>query len=471
MAGAAAFAALPGRQPGKKDTSPAAAYEYKPPEPSILFKHVLKPTYGAIVQLYPTWWTPNGITAFGIACTLTASVVVLSFCAQTTTVIAPSADGGARVTTQSADFKSVWNPVPLPASEWQAHQGSASGSFYALGVPASILIVAGILNLVYCLADNTDGMQARRLKLSSPVGEYLDHGLDCVTSLLSTAVLLATAGLPLRIAAVGTIVVAFVTGASHTLNFRQNVFIWGNAIVSVDEAMLGFGIIPILAGYMPWFRDVLFFETGWRVVDVLWIGFLLSQVGMFFDFLKVRRSLYRDRYVLAGAAMAGVFALAAHLHDGGASPDVAAQFTSAFNTAADAFPVLRKSVGLLPLGHGYAHSAADLEALGATRLPFAGALLASVRLVLALALSYPALFLIAFSCCASCLIHVPIVAKCMKSTTANDTPMVFAFVAAGVFCVWPLWGALLAVSLHQLQVMVNIGRIFAKARRDARKQQ
>jgi ethanolaminephosphotransferase len=45
-----------------------------------------------------------------------------------------------------------------------------------------MLIYAGLVLIIYNILDFLDGKQARRLGMSSPLGQLMDHGLDCINS-------------------------------------------------------------------------------------------------------------------------------------------------------------------------------------------------------------------------------------------------------------------------------------------------
>jgi phosphatidylglycerophosphate synthase len=55
--------------------------------------------------------------------------------------------------------------------------------------PAWTYIVLAVGILVYMVMDCMDGAQARRLKLSSPLGQFMDHGLDTVANLIQGYIL------------------------------------------------------------------------------------------------------------------------------------------------------------------------------------------------------------------------------------------------------------------------------------------
>ena len=49
-------------------------------------------------------------------------------------------------------------------------------------VPGWAFAYAGATVLFYVMMDAIDGMQARRTKSSSPLGQLFDHGCDCATT-------------------------------------------------------------------------------------------------------------------------------------------------------------------------------------------------------------------------------------------------------------------------------------------------
>jgi ethanolaminephosphotransferase len=64
-----------------------------------------------------------------------------------------------------------------------------SSSFIMLGfmiknkpIPGYMLVYSGLVLIIYNIMDFLDGKQARRLGMSSPLGQLMDHGLDCINS-------------------------------------------------------------------------------------------------------------------------------------------------------------------------------------------------------------------------------------------------------------------------------------------------
>jgi phosphatidylglycerophosphate synthase len=408
-------------------------YTYKPPEPSFLFKHVLAPTYDRVVLWYPRWWTPNGITVFGILCTLAASCAFLA-------TGQPAAKAPTPLFGDWLNMASFlpgahqWNAAAAAASSDTSKGGTAAaGLFFPVDQDACMLIAVGVLNLVYCLADNTDGRQARRLRLSSPVGEYLDHGLDCVTSLLSVAVTVGCGGLSYGAGAVALMVIAYITNLSHVLNLRRNIFIWGTEWVSVDEAMIGFGVVPIAMGLWPGFRASTIADVGVaavgvpagiaasvRIVDCLFVGFLLSQPGMVLKLTAQMPALPFQPLAVIQAAVLAVLAAAASAHKGGTAPAIAKQLISG--------------------------SALGVPGLG----------------------SYPVIWFATAAFAASAVVHCSIIAKCVAKTAGTDAanagtdklPLIAIAGALYVFWQCPHGGLFLAVAAHTCQALLNVCRLY-----------
>jgi ethanolaminephosphotransferase len=84
-----------------------------------------------------------------------------------------------------------------------------SSSFIMLGfilknkpIPHYMLVYSGLVLIVYNVMDFLDGKQARRLGMSSPLGQLMDHGLDCINStfiILNVLLLTNSMGNSLRV--------------------------------------------------------------------------------------------------------------------------------------------------------------------------------------------------------------------------------------------------------------------------------
>ncbi len=63
--------------------------------------------------------------------------------------------------------------------------------------PRLAALAAALLTFAYCVADSVDGMQARRKGAATPLGDFLDHGLDALPGfLLPLAAIAAYGGTP-----------------------------------------------------------------------------------------------------------------------------------------------------------------------------------------------------------------------------------------------------------------------------------
>lgn len=114
-------------------SSPERSKDYKVEDRELLLPAFQKYLWKPIVPLIPAWIAPNAITIFGALCSIAA---------------VPCAVAG------GAGYLGFWG-------------------------------LSALLLFVYTTADNLDGAHARRTGQASKVGEFLDHGLDG----LSTGVL------------------------------------------------------------------------------------------------------------------------------------------------------------------------------------------------------------------------------------------------------------------------------------------
>ncbi|KEG15174.1 putative ethanolamine phosphotransferase [Trypanosoma grayi] len=383
-----------------------------PPQESYLSEYVLAPVYDRIVLFYPTWWMPNKVTLVGIFSTLLASLLLLTAMPPSTVFEPPFATvvPASLLLDRDEKWRDAAGPSPLCLTMLQPLFSSVFSS------PILMLFVCGLLNAIYCITDNTDGRLARRLGKASFIGEYLDHGLDCVTSLISTSVTMSILGLSFSNIGVTVMFLAFTTVLSHTLHYEENIFVWGNRYVSVDEAMLFFcaaNWVPIL---LPDFATVkvpqallyALLPEAWaqlllpvRLVEVLMIVYWLSHVQVTLGIaFKSCRMLFR----LTSLALC-------------------------FN----AFLLL----AIVP--YHTAHIAAHGTA-GYAWGPF----------------SYVAVWIITMACTSSIVVHILIYARCAKLQRVDPVAL------AGLVFVWlifptcPVGGMVLSVIWHITQIVINV---------------
>lgn len=388
-------------------------------DPSIMAEYLFFPFYDYVVQFYPQSWVPNKVTLVGIFSTISASVLLLS-----------SMPAGLQFQSgrmQLLPASLVEDAAMLQMPPLSPTQMTPILSFIS---PNLMLILCGSLNVLYCVADNTDGRLARRDKKTSVIGEYLDHGLDCVTSLLSTCCVFALVG-SLCNMVTSVCLIAFVTVLCHTLHFEKNIFIWGNRIATVDEAMILFGVsmwLPLIcptvstATVPGWILESIFGpNSSWtaylrrlRMIELLYVFCSVAQTHTIFSMARRCWSMLCRIHVI--------------------------------------FSVLNSVLLVLLIGVHSEHIAAAAPATsvpGYTLGPF----------------TYPALWIITTACTSSTIIHIPIVARCARLPTTDPLPL------AGVMLVWfafvscPVAGAILAVVLHVGQLLLNVDFIQRHARR------
>lgn len=57
-------------------------------------------------------------------------------------------------------------------------------------LPAWFCYLLGGSFFCYMICDNTDGKQARRTGSSSPLGMLIDHGMDSITAVINTMIII-----------------------------------------------------------------------------------------------------------------------------------------------------------------------------------------------------------------------------------------------------------------------------------------
>ncbi|CBH16506.1 ethanolamine phosphotransferase (EPT) [Trypanosoma equiperdum] len=390
------------------------------PQLSYLFEYVLSPVYKYAASLYPTTWTPNKVTLTGIFATVVSSLLLLTAMPLNTFFEPPFATfvPGSYFLIKSPKWMDAPGPSPLYPSMLQPY-------FNSVFTPTSMLLLCGFLNLIYCVADNTDGCLARRLKKTSNIGEYLDHGLDCVTSLMSTCVSMSVLGFSFSNVAVTTALVALPTILSHTLHYEKNIFIWGNRFVSVDEAMLFFFLTSWISLMFPnvgkatfspallnavlpesWARQLIPLRCIDAGLVVCWISqcFVLVNIGA-----KSKSMFLRLPTIMLVLNLALLLAIipchAVHIEKGG--------------------------YGTYTLG------------------PF----------------SYVALWIITMACTCSSIVHIPIYAHCAKLPQTDPLPLAGVILVCLIFVSCPPTAAVLAVVCHVGQIWWNVRNLEGSVRK------
>ncbi|MEN2496292.1 MAG: Phosphotransferase [Marteilia pararefringens] len=122
----------------EREVKSLAQYKYVGVNSNILVAYCLGPFWRRMVKILPRWVHPNILTIFGFF------TVLIACCA-------------------TELYARHVGPLPILSNP------STNPLFY---------IAIGVLIALYHHSDGMDGCQARRLGLSSPIGELLDHGID-----------------------------------------------------------------------------------------------------------------------------------------------------------------------------------------------------------------------------------------------------------------------------------------------------
>ena len=224
----------------------SSTYTYTPAQGSLMFRYVLEPAYARMVNYLPRWLTPNAMTTIGILLTGSAAAVMM---------------------------KSFHESTELSRE---------------------VLILIAFLNLLYMTLDNLDGKQARRLNLSSAIGEYLDHGGDCWTSLLSTWCMFRLAGAPFPEYTI--VILSIVTVLVHLYHLETGKTTLGGDFFSADEGMLTFAVVPLIHAFFPNVWSIVVIpetyipegtpEKCFSVVYICTAIFLLGQTAAIVDMFR-----------------------------------------------------------------------------------------------------------------------------------------------------------------------------------------
>jgi len=114
--------------------------KYKGTDNSLTYNYVYSPLCGYLVENFaPSWMSANLMTCFGFAMCITIT---------------------------AATTLTNWNDMSTCLPSWIT------------------IYLYPICVIGFCIWDNADGKQARKLKNSSPLGMVLDHGLDSINGWL-----------------------------------------------------------------------------------------------------------------------------------------------------------------------------------------------------------------------------------------------------------------------------------------------
>ncbi len=169
------------------NTNKPAAYKVEDRE--LLLHFYKRLFWDRLVEVIPAWVAPNAITLAGQVCGIFAAVT-------------------------------AW---------------AATG-----GMPA-LYLVSGVLLLAYLTADNVDGAHARRTGQCSPLGEFLDHGLDGIAS----GAILLTAAFILRIDGIWMALLMVMGAIGFMLTFWEQ-YRTGFLVIPAASQIEGLSLVVLL---------------------------------------------------------------------------------------------------------------------------------------------------------------------------------------------------------------------------------
>ncbi|EJW01480.1 hypothetical protein EDEG_03936 [Edhazardia aedis USNM 41457] len=144
-------------------------YEYHSTDRSIVYNSILKHYHNFLINLVSKKIHPNVLTFIGLCFMILSTVLTISVDPYLTRGYFPHAETEGIM--QYEFFKKIYHYLPL---------------------------INGILLFLYQTFDALDGKQARRLKLSTPLGQLFDHGCDAVTCFLTAVCLCSSMGISIQ---------------------------------------------------------------------------------------------------------------------------------------------------------------------------------------------------------------------------------------------------------------------------------
>lgn len=467
--------------------------KYVPPQYSILFEYVFNPFYVFVATFYPSWWSPNGITLFGITCTVLASVIFF------TDAINPvTNDPATGLPRTAAGFDVLYELRPTSLRSYEAAHGrkfNSTSTSDLISVPAAFVsdreydagsfvdvnsgnswafIICGLLNWIYIIADNTDGKQARRYKMSSLIGEYLDHGLDSVTALLSCFMIGAAAGERIALGFLLQVGCSIMMVCSHFHHLDTNVFIWGDRLFSVDEAMVLIASYPLLVGLFHSTQSAFLAFTAIRFVQLVVVLFAAGVGTNIVKFIWLNPRIVNPKVnplFLIELALLGAMTFWSVFHKGGMSNSVTAENQKILSILSPYLNWQDTDHFSFPSGNKPGDGAAADTMPAAVRALYQGVVLLCppylLRVVgsrvLKLLVTYPACWAITHACVTSTLVHIPISTKCLKERKmTNYLPLAGCFLAVWAFGVSPASGMVISVLWHLGQIVINCVKLQTK---------
>lgn len=188
--------------------------------------------------------------------------------------------------------KALWNrmvphiparitPNQLTLSGQVCCLGAAGASAWAgAGGPAWLYVISAFLLLSYLTLDNLDGAHARRTGRSSPLGEFLDHGMDG----LASAAVLVISGIVLQLEGELFASIAALAGIGFTFLFWEQ-FRTGLLVIPRVSSTEGVTLLMVMqvviaiAGKPTWMGfSIETITPGTVIVGAVLVGYFTAGI-------------------------------------------------------------------------------------------------------------------------------------------------------------------------------------------------
>ncbi|CAG9323695.1 unnamed protein product [Blepharisma stoltei] len=253
--------------------------------------------------------------------------------------------------------RALWTPCSNFLPDWLAPNlitilstvSIMFACFYAIGhndllfsatVPPDTMLIGAIGIFIYSLLDNLDGKQARRLGVSSPLGQLLDHGLDASVNALSIGLLLVQAlnfhdsimiptllvfmQLPcfftfweeyycgimkLQVGGLGADEFNFLSIGIMLVSYFSGTEFWDNKIFSaipLNTLYVSVLIILFLIIGLPSFTSSVYYKTNTLKSFLLLIPPMQVYLGIYIFYFSEAYKHYALLFLIAGCALGGL---------------------------------------------------------------------------------------------------------------------------------------------------------------------
>ncbi len=197
--------------------------------------------WNILIDYVPTWLHPNAITLIGFIIFMTHFLLFLSY---------------------GLDFNA-------PRPKWTF--------FYAI-----------FTHFVYQTTDAIDGKQARKLKLSSPLGQLFDHGSDTfyLVILIYDFFVILGVGNDQFIVILGLLTIISNEIVGEIAEYHTSVFFYSNGSLGITECQFIFMLLFLILGIFGY--DVLMFKN---IYYTYCLSILMFVSNLDFPYVNIKRSI------------------------------------------------------------------------------------------------------------------------------------------------------------------------------------